>query len=98
MEPIGQERPKGQTRQQLRAQFDSLVEKLHQRRVAEQWDQDSLRDALRVAIALQVFLSANGATMGECRKEYPTAPLRPVIDEDGNLKWCCTHEKEHCAG
>jgi hypothetical protein len=98
VERTGQASEGQQTRQELQAQFGRLVERLDQLRLLERWDQESLRDTLRTAMALQAFLIANGATMGECRQEYPTAPLRPVIDEDGNLKWCCTHKNEHCAG
>ena len=36
------------------------------------------------------------ASMGECRRARPFAKVRPVIDENGKLMWCCNHEKEHC--
>lgn len=52
----------------LQAQFKKLVEQLYKRRLEKKWDQESLRDTLRTAIAIQAFLIANGATMGECRK------------------------------
>lgn len=48
--------------------------------------------------ATRLMLSAMSATMlGECRVETPFKPLRPVIDEDGNFKWCCTHTPPHCS-
>jgi hypothetical protein len=36
------------------------------------------------------------SALGECRLLEPYAPLRPVLTKDG-LKWCCTHDPEHCA-
>jgi len=54
----------------------------------------SVRDAtslmLRMLLAMQ-------APYGECRKQLPYAEIRPVIDANGNFKWCCTHNPEHCA-
>ena len=37
-------------------------------------------------------------TLGECQVDVPYAPMRPVIDVDGNFKWCCTHPEPHCSG
>jgi hypothetical protein len=34
--------------------------------------------------------------IGECRLQEPYKPLRPVLGADG-LRWCCTHDPEHCA-
>jgi hypothetical protein len=41
------------------------------------------------------MIAAQG-TVGECRKETPYAPLRPVLTDEG-LRWCCLHNPEHCA-
>ncbi|MEL6645790.1 MAG: hypothetical protein AAFQ79_17800 [Pseudomonadota bacterium] len=49
--------------------------------------------------AARLMLSAMSATMlGECRAEEPFKPLRPIIDEHGKFKWCCTHTPPHCSG
>lgn len=42
-------------------------------------------------------IAAASSSLGECRKETPFAPLRPVIDSNGNFKWCCEHDPEHCS-
>jgi hypothetical protein len=36
------------------------------------------------------------ASMGECRREVPYSTLRPVLDSNNELKWCCNHNPEHC--
>jgi hypothetical protein len=47
--------------------------------------------------AAKVVLSAVSMNlMGECRQEQPYRPLRPIITEDGDLQWCCTHVPPHC--
>jgi hypothetical protein len=48
------------------------------------------------ARVLYTTLTAVSASLGECRLEDPPSPLRPVIDADGNFKWCCNHYPEHC--
>jgi hypothetical protein len=48
--------------------------------------------------ALHATVMAVSASMGECRKETPFAPLHPVLDANGNFKWCCNHASEHCGG
>ena len=49
--------------------------------------------------ASRMLLNAMSSTvMGECRREHPYKPLRPIIDEDGKFKWCCTHTPPHCSG
>ncbi|KGB83546.1 hypothetical protein JT55_01910 [Rhodovulum sp. NI22] len=59
---------------------------------------ESSDDLLRVNLeAAKVVLSAVSMNlMGECRQEQPYRPLRPIITEDGDLQWCCTHVPPHC--
>jgi len=47
--------------------------------------------------AVRLLLARSTTTLGECRRDTPYAPLRPVIGADGRFKWCCTHDPEHCA-
>jgi hypothetical protein len=54
----------------------------------EQW-------AAAVVRALAALLAAT--SFGECRRAQPYAPLRPVIEADGVLHWCCAHDPEHRA-
>lgn len=47
--------------------------------------------------ANRMILGAMSARLlGECRVEKPYKPLRPIIDENGNFRWCCTHSTPHC--
>ena len=52
---------------------------------------------LLVARAAYLALTASAAALGECRRETPYAPLYPLIDADGEFKWCCTHDPSHCS-
>lgn len=47
--------------------------------------------------ALETVLAAADALLGECRLDTPFAPLQPTIDANGDFRWCCTHDPEHCA-
>jgi len=49
-----------------------------------------------LADALRATLLALGESLGECRMAVPFSPLHPVIDAQGNFKWCCNHDPEHC--
>jgi hypothetical protein len=57
--------------------------------------EDSSTDVV-VARAAYLALTASAAALGECRREMPYAPLYPLIDSDGEFKWCCTHSPRHC--
>jgi hypothetical protein len=47
--------------------------------------------------ALRATALALAASLGECRRAAPYAPLHPVIRADGTFSWCCNHDPEHCA-
>lgn len=55
-----------------------------------------LDDSLRLAEASAIILAAAAGSFGECRKDVPYQPIRPVIPPEGGLRWCCTHDPEHC--
>ena len=48
-----------------------------------------------LAAGLRAALTVLTTTMGECRRAVPYAPLRPVLDVDGTLRWYCAHDPEH---
>jgi hypothetical protein len=50
-----------------------------------------------LAAGLKAALSLLSGSVGECRRAVPYSPLRPVLEADGRLRWCCSHEPEHCA-
>ena len=58
-------------------------------------------DTEMLALALhasRLMLAMSESTLlGECRREKPFKPLRPIIDENGTFKWCCTHSPPHCS-
>lgn len=43
------------------------------------------------------MIMAQQFSLGECRVKTPYSKLRPIINSDGELKWCCNHDPEHCA-
>ena len=49
-----------------------------------------------LAAGLRAALNVLTASTGECRRSVPYSPLRPVLDADGILRWCCNHDPEHC--
>ena len=48
-----------------------------------------------LAAGLRAALAAIQTSAGECRRAIPYAPLRPVLEADGTLRWCCSHDPEH---
>jgi hypothetical protein len=48
-----------------------------------------------LAEGLRAILTLFAASSGECRRAVPYSPLRPVLDVDGTLRWCCSHDPEH---
>ena len=76
---------------QLIIDLEGLIQR-HGRFSAES---DDMRILAMAAGALRLAAMITG--IGECRRDTPYSPLRPVIDHKGKLKWCCTHSPEHCA-
>ncbi|MEA2276415.1 MAG: hypothetical protein QOC78_1375 [Solirubrobacteraceae bacterium] len=77
----------------LREQFVAAI------RMLEEHPRTALTDegTNAAAQALRVGLEAIESSMGECRQAVPYSPLRPVIDSQGVLRWCCNHVPEHCS-
>lgn len=49
-----------------------------------------------MVLTLEAMLATLDEVTGECRREEPFAVLRPVLSDEG-LRYCCTHETEHCS-
>ena len=60
-------------------------------------DSEWAGEMFQVTSALQTMVAVAALTMGECRQDTPYAPLKPVLDANGNFKWCCDHPTEHCS-
>jgi DNA-binding phage protein len=66
--------------------------------ILEQGDIEGVTgDLAVVARAAHLALAASAAGLGECREKTPYASLYPLIDQNGQFKWCCTHEPSHCS-
>ena len=79
------------TEDAIRARLKAALDRLD-RPVAD--DED--RSLSEYESVLRSVLAELGGTIGECRREVPYAPLQPVIQPTGQLKWCCTHAETHC--
>jgi hypothetical protein len=81
--------------EELRTQLDEAASKLEHIQSGSSFDVEGDRmDA--IVSALHATALAFSASMGECQAETPYAPVRPVIDPNGEFKWCCNHPSEHC--
>ena len=54
--------------------------------------------ALKALVTTALLSAQSGGGLGECRRNTPYSPLRPIIDHQGKFKWCCNHHPQHCAG
>lgn len=82
---------------QLKGLIRQITE-LHQAAGVEgKFDIDTFHRLHTLSKSLTTFLAAQAATLGECRRETPYAPLQPVIEADGSFRWCCTHSTPHCS-
>jgi hypothetical protein len=82
-------------REQHRTNVNSLIDELHELRAEPTWNQQHALHALKVTAAIQSLFAASG--LGECQMAVPYSPLQPVIDPNGELRWCCQHNPRHCA-
>lgn len=80
-------------REALQKQLSDLQERL----AAHPVEELSTSDAQAIWVTVAASLLAITGGLGECRKQKPYSELRPIIDRDGALKWCCNHDPEHCA-
>lgn len=83
-------------KESARQQFTNLINQLSELNNETLWDQEWANQVHKTATALNSYLLASVSSFGECRKDTPYKPLRPVIDANGNFKWCCEHDPEHC--
>jgi hypothetical protein len=58
---------------------------------------DLQRVAGHIAAGLRLSLATMAESLGECRQAVPFSPLHPVLDTNGEFRWCCNHNPEHCS-
>jgi hypothetical protein len=49
-----------------------------------------------LVLALRSALATLSGSLGECRQAVPYSAMHPVLGADGQFKWCCNHDPEHC--
>jgi hypothetical protein len=91
----------GLSRKPLQEKLNELLHEMQEQTLAMksptvEWNQESVQKLFNATAALHTFLLASASAIGECRRKKPYAPLKPVIDDQGNFKWCCEHDPEHC--
>lgn len=89
--------PADSQRDELHLHLKKLVGDIHKLGEAPAWDQQWYADVFRHLAGLQAFLAASASSIGECRKAYPFAKLKPVLEANGTLRWCCEHDPSHCS-
>jgi hypothetical protein len=82
----------------LQRQIQEVIQRLDAKIQTTSFEPGRLDDSELFAEALGATLTAFSTSLGECRRETPFSALHPVIDHEGNFKWCCNHDPEHCAG
>jgi len=83
---------------QLRQELDASIKSLDAIASGDHPDVgDVERIAAHLAGALRVTLSALTASIGECQQAVPYSPLHPVLDPNGDFRWCCNHVPQHCS-
>ena len=92
--PGSRQERKGPELSELGEAFNDLAAALHES-VREKDEQAFINAVNSLAESAQAALDA-GSSLGECRRASPYAPIRPVIDSTNHVKWCCTHDPEHC--
>lgn len=97
----GYEMEEEQARSEVRRQLEQVlanVENVEQQNLDVDEAQSALRESVEMLQEMQERLESPmvDTALGECRLEVPYAPIRPVRDENNVLRWCCTHDPEHC--
>jgi hypothetical protein len=59
-------------------------------------DGEELKAIRALSIGIANALTAFAMSLGECRRDVPYSPMRPVRSANGELIWCCNHDPEHC--
>lgn len=84
-------------RDSVRGEVNEVLGRLHRLAQDQAWDQQWVQNVMRTVTALQAYVMAAAAAFGECRQQTPYAAIKPVINPQGVLIWCCEHHPEHCA-
>jgi hypothetical protein len=80
----------------LERQIDDAVRALDELASTQTYDLFRTSGGATLARGLRAALTLARASAGECRRSLPYSPLRPVLDADNQIRWCCGHEPEHC--
>lgn len=94
--PIESTVPGDKTSSDLESRIADALRALDELAATQTYDLFRTSGGATLAKGLRVALTLIGASVGECRRSVPYSPLRPVLDVDGKLRWCCRHEPEHC--
>jgi hypothetical protein len=81
---------------ELERQIDDAVRALDELAATQTYDLFRTSGGATLAKGLRAALTLARASAGECRRSLPYSPLRPVLDADSELRWCCSHDPEHC--
>jgi hypothetical protein len=87
------------SREDALAMVQGVMNRLENAKAGGLKDHELVRHLFETGVMLMTSSYALLAmsSLGECRKQTPYAALKPVIDANGNFKWCCEHTTEHCA-
>lgn len=88
--------PGDETSSDLESQIADAVRALDELAATQTYDLFRTSGGATLAKGLRAALTLALASAGECRRSLPYAPLRPVLDADSQLRWCCSHDPEHC--
>jgi hypothetical protein len=80
----------------LERQIADAVRALDDLAATQTYDLFRTSGGATLAKGLSAALTLARASAGECRRSQPYSPLRPVLDADSGLRWCCSHDPEHC--
>ncbi len=78
-------------------QIDDALRALDELAATRTYDLFRASGGATLAAGLRAALTVLTTSVGECRRAVPYSTLRPVLDDDGSLRWCCNHDPEHCA-
>lgn len=93
---LSQANSRGPNASDLERQIDDAVRALDELAATQTYDLFRTSGGATLAKGLRAALTLARASAGECRRERPYSPLRPVLDAERGLRWCCNHDPEHC--
>jgi hypothetical protein len=80
----------------LEGQIADAVRALDELAATQTYDLFRTSGGATLAKGLRAALTLARASAGECRRSLPYSSLRPVLDVDNQVRWCCSHDPEHC--